>query len=84
MSGGIYIYSAELELNNTKFEQCKGCAVAATLDVFNCTINSADTVFIHCEAPKSYAVVMLKETNISEEAQIGQFEQCEIISSIIQ
>lgn len=83
MGGGIYIYSAELELNNTKFEQCKGRAGAAALDAFNCTINSYDTAFIRCEAPQSYAVVMLKETNIAEEAQIGQFEQCEIISSII-
>ena len=38
MGRGIYIYSAELELNNTKFEQCKGRASAAALDVFNCTM----------------------------------------------
>ena len=83
MSGGIYIYSAEFELKNTKFEQCKGRAGAAALDAFNCTLNSRDTAFIGCEAPQSYAVVILKETNISTEAQIGQFKQCEIINSMI-
>ena len=83
MGGGIYIYSAEFELKNTKFEQCKGRAGAAALDAFNCTLNSRDTAFIGCEAPQSYAVVMLKETNISTEAQIGQFKQCEIINSMI-
>ena len=83
MGGGIYIYSAEFELKNAKFEQCKGRAGAAALDAFNCTLNSRDTAFIGCEAPQSYAVVMLKETNISTEAQIGQFEQCEIINSMI-
>ena len=84
IGGGIYIYSAVLELNNTKFEQCKGRAGAAALDAFHCTINSHNTVFISCEAPQSYAVVMLKETNISAEEQIGQFEQCEIINSMLQ
>jgi len=83
MGGGIYIYSAEFELKNTKFEQCKGRAGAAALDAFNCTLNSRDTAFIGCEAPQSYAVVMLKEANISTEAQIGQFKQCEIINSMI-
>ena len=83
MGGGIYIYSAEFELKNTKFEQCKGRAGAAALDAFNCTLNSRDTAFIGCEAPQSYAVVILKETNISTEAQIGQFKQCEIINSMI-
>ena len=82
-SGGMYIYSAELELTNTTFEQCKGRAGAAALDAFNCTINSHDTLFDSCQAPQSYAVVMLKETNISAEAQIGLFKQCEIINSTI-
>ena len=74
---------AQLELNNTKFEQCKGRVGAATLVASNCTIYSYETVFIGCEAPPSYAIVMLKEMNISAEAQIGQFEQCELINSKI-
>lgn len=83
VGGGIYIYSAELELTNTTFEQCKGRAGAAALDAFNCTLNSGETAYIRCEAPPSYAVVMLKDTNVSTETQIGQFEQCEVINSIM-
>ena len=83
MGGGIYMYSTELKLHKTTFERCKGRAGAAALDAFNCILNSDDTLFIACEAPHSYTGVILKEANISAEAQIGPFEQCRVTNSII-
>lgn len=62
-SGGIYAYSVIGKLISNTFDQCKGRAGAAALDLLDGHFTMQGNQFKNCTVPQSAAIVMLKKCN---------------------
>lgn len=76
-SGGIYAYNISGKLVNNTFDQCKGRAGAAAIDVLDGQLTVQDNQFKHCTVPQQAAVVILKNVADVEEKTIGTFVECD-------
>ena len=76
-SGGIYAYSVIGKLISNTFDQCKGRAGAAALDLLDGHFTMQGNQFKNCTVPQSSAIVMLKNVTGVDENTIGSFEACD-------
>lgn len=75
-SGGLYAYNVSGQVANNTFEQCKGRAGAAAIDVLDGELTFTGNQFKHCLAPQEAAVVILKNVTAVDSNSVGVFVEC--------